>query len=470
MIIRPYILVKCALCICTLLMLLLSISAAHAAEHIYAAPDVANQTHDPGASLYEAVPGNVGASPYTGTAPVQHEVRQAVTPHLPGTPSTNIPLLAPSTGQPSTGQPHMGASALSAEDIESATQAADYQVALEAYKAGNFAKAHTRLLALAQKGNSKAMNMVGLLYDRGQGVPINSKKALEWFRRSADAENAEGMYNLGRLLEQGRGTPRHVDSAAVWFRKAADLGQPDAQYNLGRLYERGEGVVRNDKHAAGWYSLAATADNVEAQARLGHLYHIGKGVPVNLERATLLLYGATMRGHTIARDELFALASAHFKDAGLPKVTLFGAELSSTDGVSRASMRSTLAVSKVKALREDSTFVCDVYDLTQKVPGATQMAVCYGRTPQTRKSDAQSQQPLGFLKIDYAANSKEQADAINAMVQQRFGPPSAAETSASQLWNLGHVIVATQYVPDLKQVGLMYMMPHVYHSTVQDEE
>ncbi len=439
-----------------ILMALAGVSPACAAEHIYAAPNVSGQGHDPNAPLYEVVQENT----HTAPMPMQNEVRQAVTPPSPARQTTNIPLVTPPSAQTQgTASP-----ALSASEIESATQAAHYQQAITAYRAGSYARAQSLFLELAQKGNGKAMNMLGLMHDRGHGVPINSKKALEWFRRSADADNTDGMYNLGRLLEQGRGTPRHVDSAAVWFRRAADLGQADAQYNLGKLYERGEGVVRNDKHAAGWYSLAATADNVEAQARLGHLYHIGKGVPVNLERATLLLYGATMRGHTIARDELLALATAHYKDKGLPKVTLFGAELSNPKGVRRASMRSALAVSKVKAIREDSAFVCDVYDLSQSVPGATEMAVCYGKHTTTQAAE----QPLGFLKIDYVATSKAQADAINAMVQQRFGPPSAAETSASQLWNLGHVIVATQYVPDLNQVGLMYMMPHVYHSTVQD--
>ncbi len=417
----------------------------------------AGTSHAAAASLYENIPAQT-------QDPLQQEIRGTITP-----PSFDT---APQAGQPA--HDVSPVSSLSAAEVEAATQAAEMQEAISAFEAKEYDKAYTLWHTLAQKGHGGAMNRLGLLYDKGHGVTLNSKKALGWFRKSAETNNPDGMYNLGRLLEQGRGTPRHVDSAAVWFRKAADMNQAAAQYNLGRLYERGEGVVKNDQHAAAWYSLAATSDNVEAQARLGHLYHMGKGVPQNLERATLLLYGATMRGHAIARDELLSLAASHYGDKGLPRVTLFGAELSNTDGVRRAAMRATLAVSKVKSIRENDAFVCDVYDLTKSVPGATQMAACYGNT-QEKKGDnslqtAQSQQPLGFLQIDYTAPTKAQADAIVAMVQQRFGTPSAGENANAHLWNLGNVIVATQYLPELGQVGLMYMMPHVYHLTVSQDD
>ncbi len=335
--------------------------------------------------------------------------------------------------------------------------------AKQAYAQGKYAKAHELWLSLAKLGDGAAMNSLGILYDGGQGVPQDSKEALTWFRKSAEAGYAGGMSNLGRMLEQGRGTARHVDTAAAWFRKAADLGQADAQYNLGVLYERGEGVIKNNKHAAAWYSLAAANQQVNAQARLGHLYRTGTGVDKNLERATLLLYGASMNGHAMAREELLEMAKEQYNNK-LPQVTLFGADLSAANGVGRAKMRSSLAVSNVKAIREDMAYICDVYDLQNTVPGANQMAACYGTVAANP-----AEQPLGFLKIDYVVNDKKQADAIQKMVENRFGPPAAGENNNGALWNLGSVIVATQYVPESKQVGLMYMLPRVYHMTQQQK-
>ncbi len=343
-----------------------------------------------------------------------------------------------------------------------------YTDAAKAYAQGEHKEAFTLWSSLSEEAHAPSMTALGLLFDRGEGVLLNSKQAVTWFRKAAESGDKDGMYHLGRMLVQGRGGAQHLDTAATWLRKAADLNQHEAQYLLAVLYERGEGVIQNDTEAAAWYSLAAAGHNVEAQARLGHLYRIGKGVPKNHERATLLLYGATMAGHAEAQKELFAMSQEEHKEKGFPKVTLFGALMSGEEGLSRAAMRSALSVSKVKALREDTKFICDVYDLKGSVPGAHQMAVCYGAgSPALPKKDSspQAQQEMGFLKIDYAAPSASTAKAVQNMVEKRFGKPSAGEEGQGYLWNLGHVIVATQYIPEKKEVGLMYMIPRVYHTT-----
>ena len=54
---------------------------------------------------------------------------------------------------------------------------------------------------------------------------------------------------------------------------------------------------------------------------------------------------------------------------------------------------------------------------------------------------------------------------IHGMVSSRFGKPQASESEASSLWNMGTVVIATQYVPDQKQLSLMYLVPRVYHET-----
>ncbi len=351
-----------------------------------------------------------------------------------------------------------------------ATQEAMNKTYLEASKdfsEAKYAQAIALWQKLASEGHAPSMVALGLLQDRGHSdakIPVNTKEALTWFRKGAELGHRDGMYHLGRMLVHGRGNAtgkKHADTAAVWFRKAADLGQHDAQYALGVLYERGEGVVRSLKDAVAWYSHAAAGQNVAAQARLGHFYRVGQGVPQNLSRATLLLYGATMAGNIMAQEELFAMAKEKFPKE-FPKVTLFGANLGEEQGVTRATMRSALSVSKVPALREDINFICDVYDLGKVVPGSKEMAICYGSNDaKVNKGD----QEIGFIKIDYPAKTVKDAKVIQDMVTQRFGPPIAGEYDQGHLWNLGSVIVATQYEPKNQEVGLMYMIPRVYHTT-----
>lgn len=261
------------------------------------------------------------------------------------------------------------------------------------------------------------------------------------------AEDASAAYASGDFAK----------ARELWHQLAAQ-GVHDAQYRLGLLYERGEGVPRSDRDAAAWYSMAATGQQPAAQARLGRFYRDGRGVRKNATRATLLLYGAAMEGHEQAMKDLAALAPRKGKHR--PVASLFGVNLARTH---RTALRAALSRAKVPAVREDDAFICDVYDVEQAVPGAIEMAACYGPAPAGKPGE----HPLGFIKIDYAAPDAAQAARIKNMVSGRFGAPSAGEGTDAALWNLGDVIVATQYIPDLHQVGLMYMVPRVYHMTRQ---
>lgn len=320
--------------------------------------------------------------------------------------------------------------------------------AARAYTAGDYDTARSLWEELAKTGDAQAMNNLGVMYDQGVGVTRDAGQAARWFADSANAGNPAGMSNYGRILEQGRGVPPNPAEAARWFDQAARLGQPEAQYNLGYLYEHGRGVQRDDAAAAAWYSRAGSLRQKDALARLGHFYRIGKGVPQDKQRATLLLYAGAMEGSQAAIEELETMAKESPKPA---QAILFGQKLDETD---RAAMRESLKKAGAKIKREDDQHICDVYETTGIVPGASEMAICYG--PENK---------LGFVKIDYAAPEQKRADAVQKMVESRFGEASAGEGEAARLWNLGAVIVATQYLPEHKQISLMYMAPKVYHLT-----
>lgn len=320
--------------------------------------------------------------------------------------------------------------------------------AAKAWAAGDINKAREIWEKMAGDGDAQAMNNLGVLYDQGRGVEPDPGRAIHWFARSANAGNPAGMSNYGRMLEQGRGVPPNPAEAARWFDQAARKGQAEAQYNLGLLYENGRGVDRDETSAAAWYSRAASQNQRDALARLGHFYRIGRGVEKNPERAALLLYAAAMQGSEPAISELEAMA----REAP-PKATavLFGQKL---DETTRPAMREALKKAGAIIKRQDNAHICDIYNPDKTVPGATEMAVCYG--PDNK---------LGFLKIDYAAPESGRAETIYKMVESRFGQPTAGEGEDSRLWNLGSVIVATKYAPTHGQMSLMYMAPRVYHLT-----
>ncbi len=383
------------------------------------------------------------------------------------------PLAAPQTtqGQGSTVRQSVTPKTSNAQKAPAPTEAEmkkTYDLSMRNFAKGNYQEAINTWKKLANDGYAPAMIGLGLMNDNGSAIakiPVNTKEALIWFRKAADLGHRDGMYHLGRMLVHGRGDAqgkKYPDTAAQWFRKAADLAQHDAQYALGVLYENGNGVVGNIKHAVSWYSLAAAGQNVPALARLGHFYRVGKGVPKNAGRATLLLYGATMAGNAAARQELYNMALEHFGDKKMPRVTLFGLDLAGNKGITRSAMRAALSVSQIPPKTEDIKNICDVYAVTPKIPGAKQMAACYGAI--SPNSNA-AEQELGFVIIDYPVKEAAEADVIHNMVAERFGPPTAGEKGRAFIWNLGNAIVATQYSPTNKEVGLMYIIPRVYHMT-----
>ena len=331
-------------------------------------------------------------------------------------------------------------------------RAATFDDGVAAYQRADYAGAMRIWHELGEAGDVRAIYNLGVLFDLGQGVAPDPMRAAVYFQHAAQAGHVRAMSNYGLLLEQGRGVAKNEELAAYWYQKAAEGGLAEAQYNLGLMYERGRVVPQSDRDAAAWYSRAAAGGQSAALERLGLFYRDGRGVTRNATRATLLLYGAAMDGR---QDAMQALEHMSARQAPF---SLFGLRLDSAD---RSGMRNALRDAKAVPVREDDKFSCDIYRVTATISGASDLAACYG-PPQSDKSA-----PLGFIKVDYPVPDLVYAQKLRSMVEKRFGPPSASEGANSLLWNLGTVIVATQYAPELRQLALMYMIPKVYHLTRQ---
>jgi TPR repeat protein len=70
-----------------------------------------------------------------------------------------------------------------------------------------------------------------------------------WFEKAADQGSAWAQMNLGLLYVRGQGVPLDNTKAIFWLRNAAENNDSNAQYNLGWAYESGSSSVR--QHASG---------------------------------------------------------------------------------------------------------------------------------------------------------------------------------------------------------------------------
>lgn len=117
-----------------------------------------------------------------------------------------------------------------------------------------------RLETLATQGNAEAAYHLGMIYHLGlEGVAIDRRRALEYFRRSAGAGDPLGAYKLGCYYAgQGGDALATNDALALRYKLvAAQAGYDLAQMDVGRIYsDRGDWA-----QALRWYDAAARQGN-----------------------------------------------------------------------------------------------------------------------------------------------------------------------------------------------------------------
>jgi TPR repeat protein len=131
----------------------------------------------------------------------------------------------------------------------------------------------------ADQGNADAQFFLGLIYETGDGAPLDYGKAAKWYCLAADQGHAHAQSSLGSMYLHGRGMRQDHGEAAKWYRLAAEQGNAVAQFNLGAMNHKGRGMPQHYAEAMRWYRLAAHQGNALAQLAFGLMYANGRGVP-----------------------------------------------------------------------------------------------------------------------------------------------------------------------------------------------
>jgi TPR repeat protein len=127
------------------------------------------------------------------------------------------------------------------------------------------------------QGDAAAQAALGQMYYRGEGIPRNYAKALQWLQRAAVQRHAGAQLALALMYARGHGVRKDPATAFVWAKKAAENGDATAQRVVGNMYDTGNGVRRDPVRAFRWYQKAAAAGDVDAQYNLGTMYYSGEG-------------------------------------------------------------------------------------------------------------------------------------------------------------------------------------------------
>ncbi|MGB3501838.1 MAG: tetratricopeptide repeat protein [Mesorhizobium sp.] len=214
--------------------------------------------------------------------------------------------------------------------------------AFGAFQRGLYITALNLALPRAEKGDLAAMTLVAEIYGRGLGVPLDEKKAAEWYEKAADKGVPEARFQLALILLDGKHAkadpvrartlmqaaadagnllaqfnlaqmiigrePGSVGTAIDYYEKAAKGGLPDAQYAMAQVYANGTGGRPvDDVEARRWMALAAQRNFDSAQVELGSWMVEGKGGPRDMKAGFGWIRRAALGGNVAGQNRLAKL-------------------------------------------------------------------------------------------------------------------------------------------------------------------
>ncbi|OQA34996.1 MAG: Beta-lactamase HcpA precursor [Betaproteobacteria bacterium ADurb.Bin341] len=97
---------------------------------------------------------------------------------------------------------------------------------------------------------------VGLMYEKGEGVGEDKKKAVQFYDKACSMGDADGCNDLGVMYLKGEGVGEDKKKAVQFYNKACGMGNATGCFNLGVMYGKGEGVGEDKKKAAQFYNKA----------------------------------------------------------------------------------------------------------------------------------------------------------------------------------------------------------------------
>jgi len=162
----------------------------------------------------------------------------------------------------------------------------------------------------SEKGDPLATFELAMLYQDGSGVPKDRKRAAELFKTAADAGNMMAKYNLGLLHIEGTYVEPSLTKAAALIGEAAESGIAEARYDYASMLSEGAGIAPNPAAAAEQFRLAAEDGLVPAMVEYATVLYLGKGLPVDRNSAARWYERAADAGNPVAQNRYAKLLVA----------------------------------------------------------------------------------------------------------------------------------------------------------------
>ncbi len=167
-------------------------------------------------------------------------------------------------------------------------------------------------------GRTEAAMTLGKIYATGLDVPADPKKARHWFGNADEFGYIPAAHLLGILDESAYGGEGSLKSAVAHLTRAGTIGYAPSEYELGVIYYNGGDGVPQDKAEAGaWLVQAAKRGHPDALYAVGRMYDLGEGgAGVDPQRALVYYKEAAVKGQPDAQN---AIGLSFYLGQGVPK-------------------------------------------------------------------------------------------------------------------------------------------------------
>ena len=136
------------------------------------------------------------------------------------------------------------------------------------FNSGSYEEAFKNCSAAAADNDAEASNLLGAMYENGWGTDQDFSKAVDYYKKAANADLADANNNLANMYKEGKGVDADESEAHYYYEKAARLGDSNANLSLGNMVSDPKSSYYSKDQAEKYYRLSADAGNDLAQVAL----------------------------------------------------------------------------------------------------------------------------------------------------------------------------------------------------------
>ncbi len=153
-----------------------------------------------------------------------------------------------------------------------------FEKAIEEFEKKNYNEAY-KLFEESANVNPNAMFNIGIMHMRGQACERNNTVAKDWFAKAAEHNHIQALNSLAIFYEKGMHGEVDTKKALEYYKRAADLGNVEAQLKAGMLYRE----LGNNTESMRYLITAAHNDNAQAQGIITYVSNANDSNTLNEE-------------------------------------------------------------------------------------------------------------------------------------------------------------------------------------------